>query len=277
MIFSPLKNEDDVSAPALQRGLSKEDLKIKEKIVFDRAMNSLSEYYWKDFKYDGLTVNIQPILVGEDNLLFTDFDYVLACLKSLMQDLHKYSDLLLEFKQIHGHINRHLNRVWKQIVLRWVQIKSCQRDTRSREETLPLPSPSLNRNLTGNYNNEVFNEEKVLMMKINPQQWNKILAGATFVQIFLSNQLLNEQDIKACSIADKKKVWKNDKEWKFHCPFVGCQSSFASQPSLSQHQTAKRHRARDSPVQLQKISSKCKSHQTISDMLGQVKTVFTLI
>ena len=111
MIFSPLKNEDDVSAPALQRGLRKEDLKIKEKIVFDRAMNSLSEYHWKDFKYDGLTVNIQPILVGEDDLLFTDFDYVLACLKSLMQDLHKYSDLLLEFKQIHGHINRHLNRV----------------------------------------------------------------------------------------------------------------------------------------------------------------------
>ena len=43
VIFSPLEKEDDVSAPGLQSELSKEDLKIKEKIVFDRAMNSLSE------------------------------------------------------------------------------------------------------------------------------------------------------------------------------------------------------------------------------------------
>ena len=47
--------------------------------------------------------------------------------------------------------------------------------------------------------------KKFLVMKINPQQWKKILAGATFVQIFPSNQLLKEQDIKACSIADKNK------------------------------------------------------------------------
>ena len=47
--------------------------------------------------------------------------------------------------------------------------------------------------------------KKFLVMKINPQQWKKILAGATFVQFFPSNQLLKEQDIKACSIADKNK------------------------------------------------------------------------
>ena len=56
-------------------------------------------------------MNTQPILVGEDDLLFTDYDHVLACLKSPIRDLHKYSDLLLEFKQMHGHINRHLNKV----------------------------------------------------------------------------------------------------------------------------------------------------------------------
>ena len=43
-------------------------------------------------------------------------------------------------------------------------------------------------------------------MKVNPQEWKNILAGASFVQIFLSNQLLKEQDIKACSITDKNKV-----------------------------------------------------------------------
>ena len=49
-------------------------------------------------------------------------------------------------------------------------------------------------------------KNKFLVMKVNPQQWKKILAGATFVQIFLSNQLLKEQDTKTCSIADKNKV-----------------------------------------------------------------------
>ena len=34
----------------------------------------------------------------------------------------------------------------------------------------------------------------------------KVLAGATFVQIYLSNQLLKEQDIIVCSITDKSKV-----------------------------------------------------------------------
>lgn len=41
--FSPLENEDDASAPALQSGLSKDELKEKEKVVFDRAMKSLTE------------------------------------------------------------------------------------------------------------------------------------------------------------------------------------------------------------------------------------------
>ena len=49
-------------------------------------------------------------------------------------------------------------------------------------------------------------KKKFLVMKVNPQQWKKILAGATFVQIFLSNQLLKEQNTKTCSIADKNKV-----------------------------------------------------------------------
>ena len=79
VIFSPLENEDDVSAPALESGLSKEDLKIKEKIVCDRAMNSLSEHHWNDLKNDGFAVNTQPILVRDDDLVFTDYD-MLACL-----------------------------------------------------------------------------------------------------------------------------------------------------------------------------------------------------
>ena len=69
-------------------------------------------------------------------------------------------------------------------------------------------------------------KKKFLVMKVNPQEWKKILAGAIFVQIFLSNQLPKEQDIKACSIADKNKVLTKNRSfavplqvanWVLHC------------------------------------------------------------
>ena len=62
----------------------------------------------------------------------------------------------------------------------------------------------------------------------------------------------------------QKKKQSADKEWKFCCTFTGYQLSFALQSSLSWHKTTEHHCARDSQVQLQKIPSKCKSHQTIS-------------
>ena len=174
-------------------------------------MNWLSGYHWKDFKYDGLAVNTQPILVGEDDLLFTDYDHVLACLKSPIPDLHKYSDLLLEFKQLHGHIDR-----YNEVVLVKCENRSCCNVFRSKvaKEILGaetrLPSPWRNRNLKGHYNaflqEVLIMKKKFLAMKVNPQQWKKIFAGAIFVQIFFLNQQLKEQDIKACSITDKNKM-----------------------------------------------------------------------
>ena len=152
-------------------------------------MNWLSGYHWKDFKYDGLAVNTQPILVGEDDLLFTDYDHVLACLKSPIPDLHKYSDLLLEFKQLHGHIDR-----YNEVVLVKCENRSCCNVFRSKvaKEILGaetrLPSPWRNRNLKGHYNaflqEVLIMKKKFLAMKVNPQQWKKIFAGAIFVQIF---------------------------------------------------------------------------------------------
>ena len=63
--------------------------------------------------------------------------------------------------------------------------------------------------MKGHYNiflQEVFNEVKIFGDEGQPTAMEKILAGATFVQILLSNQLLKEQDIKACSITNKNKV-----------------------------------------------------------------------
>ena len=231
VIFSPLENKDDVSAPALQSGLSKEDLKIKEKIVFDCAMNSLSENHWKDFKYDGFAVNIQPILVGENDFLFIDYDHVLAYLKSPIRDLHKYSDLLLEFKQMHGHMDRHLNEV----VFVKCENRSCYDKFRSKvtiemlgaERRLPSPSP--NRNLKGHYSTflqEIFNEEKIFDNEGQPTAMEKNLGRCNFCPDFSFKSATERTRHQSMFHARQKQ--SADKEWKFHCPFAGCQLSFAS-------------------------------------------------
>lgn len=71
VVFSPLENEDDNCAPALQSGLNTETIRQKEKIVFDGSIKSLSDKYWIDFSYDGFPVNIQPVLVSEDRWLWS--------------------------------------------------------------------------------------------------------------------------------------------------------------------------------------------------------------
>ena len=241
-------------------------------------MNWLSGYHWKDFKYDGLAVNTQPILVGEDDLLFTDYDHVLACLKSPIPDLHKYSDLLLEFKQLHGHIDR-----YNEVVLVKCENRSCCNVFRSKvaKEILGaetrLPSPWRNRNLKGHYNaflqEVLIMKKKFLAMKVNPQQWKKSLQVQLLLKFSFKISNWKNKTSKHVPSLTKTKCWQR---WKFHCSIAGCQLSFASQPSMSQHQTAECHHARDLPVQLQ-VPSKGKSHQTSSDILRQVKTVFTLI
>ena len=151
-------------------------------------MNWLSGYHWKDFKYDGLAVNTQPILVGEDDLLFTDYDHVLACLKSPIPDLHKYSDLLLEFKQLHGHIDR-----YNEVVLVKCENRSCCNEFRSKvvKEILGaetrLPSPWRNRNLKGHYNTflqEVLNEEKIFSDEGQPTAMKKNFCRCNFCPNF---------------------------------------------------------------------------------------------
>ena len=168
-----------------------------------------------------------------------------------------------------GHIDRHLNEV----VFAKCENRSCCDEFRSKvakeilgaEWRLPLPSP--NRNLKGHYNTflqEVFNEEKIFSDEGQPTGMEKNLGRCNFCPNFPFKSATERT--RHQSMFHRRQKQSADKEWKFRCPFAGCGLSFALQPSLSRHQTAERHRARDLPVQLQKIPSKCKCHQTISDM-----------
>ena len=108
---------------------------------------------------------------------------------------------------MHGHIDRNF-------VFVKCENSSCCNEFRSKvgKEILGaerrLSSPPPNRNLKGHYNTflqEIFNEEKIFGDEGQSTAMEKNFGSATFVQIFLSNQQLKEQDIKAYSIAGKNK------------------------------------------------------------------------
>ena len=188
-------------------------------------MNSRLEYHWKDFKYDGFAVNTQPILVGEDDFYLTDYDYVLACLKPPIHDLHKYSDLLLEFKQMHGHIDWHLKIVvFVKCENRWYCKKfrsKVPKEILGAERRRPSPSP--NRNLKGHYNTflqEVFNEKKIFGDEVQPTAMEKNLGRCNFCPN-LSFKSTTERT-RHESMFHLQQKQSADKEWKFCYPFGGC-------------------------------------------------------
>ena len=232
VILSPIENEDDVSAPVLQSGLSKEDLKIKDKIVFDRAMNSLSKYNWKDFKYDGLVPREHSTDLSWGWRLVVQLLWSCACLlKWPIRDLRKYSDLLLELIQMHGHIDRHF-------VFVKCENRSCCNEFRSKvgKEILGaerrLPSPAPNRNSKGHYNTfiqEVFNEEKIFGDEVQPTAMEKNLGRCDFCSNFSFKPATNKTSKHIPSLA-KTKGWQRMQVLLSLCKLP---VSFASQPSIN--------------------------------------------
>ena len=119
VVFSPLENEDDNCAPALQSGLNTETIRQKEKIVFDGSIKSLSDKYWIDFSYDGFPVTYNLFLSAK----IDDYDRVKTGIKSPFCDIHQYSDITAEFKSMHDHSDRHLNEV---IFIKCNKLPCCQ-------------------------------------------------------------------------------------------------------------------------------------------------------
>lgn len=146
VVLSPLLDDDAVD-PALQSGLDVETLKHKEKVVFDRAINSISDQYWQHFTFDGFPVKTLPILVNKDTLLYEDYDRVKASLECPLRSLHEYKDILDEFKEMNPHMDRHLNEV---IFIKCNDQFCCSefryteaKDFLGKERKFPSPSESV--------------------------------------------------------------------------------------------------------------------------------------
>ena len=108
--FSPTL-EGESKPPAHQGGLSKEELFNKEKKVFDKAILSIANDHWQGAKFDTFPVISHPVLCGEDNILYDDYDTVKAFLSCPIRDIHKHGSIKNEYVAMHQHLDRHLNEI----------------------------------------------------------------------------------------------------------------------------------------------------------------------
>ena len=58
----------ETKPPAMQETLSNDQIRAKEKIAFDSAMNELENVYWNSRKVDGSPVLVKTIEFGDDDL-----------------------------------------------------------------------------------------------------------------------------------------------------------------------------------------------------------------
>ena len=75
-------------------------------------MDLIAERHWKNASLNDHTVATTAVKCNEeDALLFQDSDQVKAFLKSPARDLHDFSTLCKEFKEMLRHVDRHHNEV----------------------------------------------------------------------------------------------------------------------------------------------------------------------
>ena len=110
LVFSPIVDGDTI-APAQQHGLTESEILKKQFEVFDRAMYDIAEKHWQNMTFDGYPIDVEIVPCGDERLLFGDFHRVKECLKSTLRNLHKFSGIIKEFKEMYTHVDCHLNEI----------------------------------------------------------------------------------------------------------------------------------------------------------------------
>ena len=110
LVFSPIVDGDSI-APAQQHGLTESEILKKQFEVFDRAMYDIAEKHWQNMTFDGYPIDVEIVPCGDERLLFGDFHRVKECLKSTLRNLHKFSGIIKEFKEMYTHVDCHLNEI----------------------------------------------------------------------------------------------------------------------------------------------------------------------
>ena len=110
LVFSPIVDGDSI-APAQQHGLTESEILKKQFEIFDRAMYDIAEKHWQNMTFDGYPIDVEIVPCGDERLLFGDFHKVKECLKSTLRNLHKFSGIIKEFKEMYTHVDCHLNEI----------------------------------------------------------------------------------------------------------------------------------------------------------------------
>ena len=98
-IILPLSIERESAAPSKQVKLTKEERYSKEKVTFDDAMEKCFQYCQR-LKFDGNDIHTSVIKCKEDDLQFNDYEYLQDFLKTSIKQLHEFSDLSKEYKDV---------------------------------------------------------------------------------------------------------------------------------------------------------------------------------
>ena len=132
--------------------------------------------------------------------------------------------------------------------------KLAKRYWEQKGDSLHLHQTEIWKDIIILFSKKYLMKKKFLVMKVNPQQWKKILAVQLLFKFFFQTSNWKNKTSKHIPSLAKTKGWQRMQVLLSLCklPSKFCITAI--------HQ---RHRARDLPVQLQKIPSKCKSHQTI--------------
>ena len=110
LVFSPIVDGDTI-APAQQHGLTESEILKKQFEVFDRTMYDIAEKHWQNMTFDRYPIDVEIVPCGDERLLFGDFHRVKECLKSTLRNLHKFSGIIKEFKEMYTHVDCHLNEI----------------------------------------------------------------------------------------------------------------------------------------------------------------------
>ena len=127
VVFSP-KLEVHKKPPCDQTNLSANKIKVKEYVVFDRAISDLA-HCWENADFNEYLIRIKAIICGEDNLKWGDNSTVKYFFKVPLIDLHQYKDLKSECKSTFCHLGRHSNEV----VFKRYKDRSCCTEWQSSE------------------------------------------------------------------------------------------------------------------------------------------------
>ena len=268
MVFNSVLDEE-IKPPIQQNNLSAEELVEKEKAVFDKAMIDLKSY-WEGACFDGHDVYTKITKTNSDQLLYNDYETVKTFLKCPIRDLHKFSNLVIEYKYMFEHIDRHAN----EIIFMKCDDRSCCKKWESpglkeflKKFKMMLFAPTITTSC-GHYDTFLQSSNKVEHVFGSSGQPSVVMDDLGKCDhcpnYYFKSKTERERHH---SLFHRRQRVQQQKPRSFVCNV--CEASFRSLSSLNRHKKEKKHTRRDQGIKRKNAEtpSRTTKARTIQDML----------